>query len=682
MSGRVTGLPAARDGVLRFELAVTRIRRGMRVGPPVRRLALSDYGGGLKLEPGARCRLHVRLRTPHGAYNPAGQDYERWLFSQRIDATGYLVTHPANACTVDGPQGALGRLRARLGGAIAAAVDAPATAGVLRALAVGERAAMSQRQWQVLQATGTTHLVSISGLHVSMVAAAAFGVARLLWSGAPALTRRVPAPYVAAAAGFAAAFAYALLAGLTVPTQRTLLMLGCLFWQRLRGQPLLNADGLIVALALVVLFDPLAVLTASCWLSFGAMGALVALSSLIRDGGLIVRVLGLHLGLALALAPLLALMSPLVAWTSPLGNLIAVPIVTWVVVPLVLTGMLASLLGMPGATACWQWAGRAWELCWAVLERMADIAPVWRLPHALAFAMVPLVLLGLLLWLLPLARARWWLAPLLCASPWLARPTLPAHGDMAVSVFDVGQGLAVLVRTRTHALLYDAGPVTRGGHDAGATIVVPNLWAAGSARLDRLVLSHPDIDHAGGAQAVMRGVDVRRVMVNPGDPWPQPAEHCVDGAHWTWDGVAFEVLHPPAAARGTDNHLSCVLRITSAGGRRVLLTGDIDAAAEAGLVARQAALATDVLIVPHHGSASSSSPALVAAARPDYAVHTAGYRNRYGFPAPAVQARYAAQGSRQLSTGEQGAVLIDVRGTRLRVTAWREQRRRYWHSRG
>lgn len=681
LSGRIAGLPGAREGITRFELRVSSLSRGRHPGPPLRRVALTDYTGHLPVTPGADCLLQVRLKTPHGARNPAGQDYERWLFSQRIDATGYVIAHPVNACVAARWHGSLGRLRLQLAADIASAVETAATAGVLRALAVGERASMSTRQWQVLQATGTTHLVSISGLHVSMVAVAAFAVVRWLWSLWPALTRRVPAPFVAAALGFAAAFAYALLAGFTVPTQRTLLMLGCMAWQRQRGQRLLNVDGLLLALAIVVLLDPLAVLTASCWLSFGAMGALVALTAVLRDGGLVMRALGVHLWLAFALAPLLALISPLVAWTSPLGNLVAVPVVTWLVVPLVLVGMLAALLGLPGAPLCWQLAGRIWELCWAVLGAMADLAPVWRLPHAIAPATVPLVLLGLALCLVPLGRARLWLVPLLCASPWLAQPPIPAHGDLRMTVLDVGQGLSVLLQTRRHALLFDAGPVTRGGRDAGAAIVVPNLWAAGVRRLDRLVLSHPDIDHAGGAQAVLQGVDVARVMVNAADPWPAPAEYCVDGMAWAWDGVAFEVLHPAAGMAGSDNHMSCVLRVTTAGGRHFLLTGDIDAAAEAALVARHPVLAADVLIVPHHGSASSSSPALLAAVQPRYAIHTAGYGNRFGFPAPAVVERYAALGSRQFVTGARGAVLIDVVGAGLRVQAWRDLHRRYWHAR-
>ena len=681
LTGRVVGLPVTREGMPRFELRVAQLQRGRQAGPPLRRVALTDYAGQLAVAPGADCVLHVRLKTPHGPRNPAGQDYERWLFSQRIDATGYVIAHPANACVVSRGRGALGRLRLRLAADIAATVEPDATAGILRALAVGERAAMSPHQWQVLQATGTTHLVSISGLHVSMVAVAAFTAARWLWSVWPGLTRRIAAPRVATVCGLVAASGYALLAGLTVPTQRTLLMLGCMAWQQQRGQRLLNADGLLVAFAIVVLIDPFAVLTASCWLSFGAMGALVAITAVLRDGGVVVRALGVHLWLACALAPLLALISPLVAWTSPLGNLVAVPVVTWLVVPLVLLGMLATLLGLPGAAACWQLAGRIWDGCWGLLVTLADAAPVWRLPHAIAPATVPLVLLGLALCLLPLGRARLWLVPLLCVSPWLARPSLPAHGDLRMTVLDVGQGLSVLLQTRRHALLYDAGPVTRGGRDAGAAIVVPNLWAAGVQRLDRLILSHADIDHSGGAPAVTQGVEVAGVMVNTADPWPAPRALCVDGLAWVWDGVAFEVLHPVAGMTGSDNHLSCVLRVTTTGRRRLLLTGDIDAAAEATLVARHPGLAADVLIVPHHGSASSSSPSLLDAVRPHYAIHTAGYGNRFGFPAPAVVERYAALGSRQLVTGERGAVLVDVVGTSLSVRTWRDLQRRYWHAR-
>jgi competence protein ComEC len=684
VEGRIAGAPRRQHGVVQFELDLIRIERGRRAVPALRRLALSDYQGGLLPAPGSRCTLHVRLRSPRGLRNPAGPDFERWLFSQRIDATGYLIAHPGNVCTAERWHGRLDRLRQRLAGEISASAGdgaaAADTAGVLRALAVGERAAMTDRQWQVLQATGTTHLVSISGLHVSMVAAVVFWLARGAWSLSPALRRRAPAPHAAAGAGLAAACAYALLAGFTVPTQRTLLMLACMLWQRRRGQRLLNADGLLVALGLVVLWDPLAVLTASFWLSFGAMGSLVLLSALLRDGGFVRRSVGIHLWLALALAPLLALLSPVIAWTSPLANLVAVPLVTWGVVPLVLIGVTLSLCGLPGAPACWRLAARVWDLGWAGLGGVAEHAPAWNLPHAPPVSAVLLSLLGLGALLLPLASARWWLSPLLCASLWLSRPAVPAAGDFSLTVLDVGQGLAVLVRTRQHALLYDAGPVTRGGRDLGASVVVPNLRAAGVGRLDALVLSHEDSDHAGGADSVLRELAVERLLLSPSSRRDARAARCMAGMRWRWDDVDFEIVHPAPGDRGSENELSCVLRVAGRA-RSALLTGDIEARAEAALLRRWPALAADVVVTPHHGSASSSTADFVAALRPAHAIHSAAHGNRYGFPAPAVTARYAAAGATQSITGAVGAVHIEARGAALTVAGWRAKARRYWHAR-
>ncbi len=683
VEGRIAGAPRRQHAVVQFELDVARVEAGRRRVPALRRLALSDYRGGFLPAPGSRCTLHVRLRSPRGLRNPAGQDFERWLFSQRIDATGYLIAHPANACRVEPWHGGLDRLRQRLADEISVSLGdggaAADTAGILRALAVGERAAMTDRQWQVLQATGTTHLVSISGLHVSMVAAVMFWLARGAWSLSPALVRCAPAPHAAAGAGLAAACAYALLAGFTVPTQRTVLMLACMLWQRRRGQRLLNADGLLLALGIVVLWDPLAVLTASFWLSFGAMGSLVLLSALLREGGFVRRSVGIHLWLALALAPMLALLSPAIAWTSPLANLVAVPLVTWGVVPLVLVGVALSLCGLPGAAPCWRLAARVWDLGWAGLGGLADLAPEWQLPHASPVAAVLLAMLGLAALLLPLASARWWLSPLLCSSLWLARPAVPATGDFTLTVFDVGQGLSVLVRTRQHALLYDAGPVTRGGRDLGATVVVPNLRAAGVGRLDALVLSHEDSDHAGGADSVLRELAVARVFVSPSSGRDARARRCAEGMRWRWDDVDFEILHPAHADRGSENELSCVLRVAGKA-HSALLTGDIEARAEAALARRHPSLAADVLITPHHGSASSSTAPFVAAVRPAHAIHSAAHGNRYGFPAPAVTARYTAVGSTQWITGAVGAVRIEARGAALTVTGWRATARRYWHA--
>lgn len=681
LDGVVRDLPISRAGARHFELELHAVARGRHAGPAMRRVALADYGNELALAAGTRCTLHARLRTPRGTHNPAGADRERMLFARRIDATGYVIAHPANRCEQRRYGGALGRLRERLAQAIGASVGDAATAGVLRALGVGERTGMSERQWEVLQATGTTHVVSISGLHVSMVALVGGLLGGALWRLSPALTRRLPAPALGAGVGLATAGAYALLAGFTVPTQRTLLMLGCLCWQRSRGQRLLNADGLVLALGVVVLCDPLAVLTASCWLSFGAMAALVGASALLRDGALLTRLLGMHLWLAIALAPLLAFVTPFLAWTSPLANLVVVPLVTWVVVPLVLAGIVLALPGLPQAAACWQLAGRVWEFGWAGLAMLADSAPAWRLPHAVSPAAALLVALGLVLLWLPLGRARVWLVPLLCLSPWLAAPAPPAPGTAWVGVLDVGQGLAVLVRTRSHALLYDAGPRGRGGGDAGKSVVLPNLRAWGVWRLDRLVLSHADIDHAGGADAVLAGVHVASLMLSPRDPRPTAATRCLAGQVWVWDAVRFEVLHPAPDMVGDDNQLSCVLRVTSAGGRRVLLTGDIDSSAEHRLVAAGADLAADVLLAPHHGSPGSSSPAFVAAVRPRLVVHTAAYGNRYGFPAASVRRRYAAIGSMQHVTGEHGALLFELGHGPISWTGSRTVFRRYWHAR-
>lgn len=681
VEGVTVDLPVATPGALHFELVLTHIGRGAHAAPPLRRIALADYASGLALSAGSRCALYVRLRTPRGASNPAGADRERQLFARGIDATGYVIAHPANRCEPRPIAGALDRQRARLAAAIGTSVPAAATGGVLRALGVGERAALNERQWQVLQATGTTHVVSISGLHVSMVAVAVYALVRAAFSLCPPLTRRLPAQFAGTASGLAAAAVYALLAGFTVPTQRTVLMLACMAWQRRRGQRLLNADGLILALGIVIACDPLVVLTASCWLSFGAMAALVALSAVLRDRGLVAQTCGVHLWLALALAPLLAFVTPLLAWTSPLANFVVVPLATWAVVPLVLLGLVLTLTEVPGAAACWQLAAWLWERGWWLLERLADGAPAWRLPYAVAPASAVLVLLGLGLLLLPLGRARGWLVPLLCASPWLAAPAPIPPGEVRVSVFDVGQGLAVLVRTRRHALLYDAGPRGRGGGDAGQSIVVPNLRAAGVWRLDRMMLSHADIDHAGGAAAVLAGIDVQAVTVSPRDPWPAPATRCVAGQGWRWDGVRFDILHPPADATGDDNQQSCVLRVTSAGSRVLLLTGDIDTVAERRLLDAGHALAAEVLVTPHHGSLTSSSPDFVAAVQPRHVVHTAAHGNRYGFPAREVVARYADTGSRQHVTGEHGAVLVALAAGPATVTRWREARRHYWQAR-
>jgi competence protein ComEC len=701
--GVVDDLPQSSPQGTRFTLAVEHIVTLGAVVP--RRLSLAWYGArgdrpgepAPVLAPGERWQLGVRLKRPHGNANPHGFDVEAWLLENNLRGTGYVRPDAPNR-RLDAFAGRLGdyveRSRAAVRERIHAALPAAPYAGVLVALAIGDQRAITEAQWLVFARTGVTHLVSISGLHVTAFAALAAVVASALARRSTALTTRVPARSIALLLGVAAAAGYVALAGAQVPAQRTLLMLGVAALGLWIARPASVALVWLWALVAVLAFDPWAVLAAGFWLSFGAVGLLLYAGHgrLVappptrfpaRVGGALRAAAGAQFVVTVGMVPATLALFQQVSLLSPLANAVAIPVITFAVVPLTLAGVAIPV------EALWQAAHALLGLQMALLEAMAALPgaawaqhapPPWALPAALigvgwllAPPGIPARALGLA-WLLPL---------------FLVRPPPPMHGSFRMTVLDVGQGLAVAVETATRALLYDTGPRYSATADAGARIVAPYLRAAGVARLDMLVVSHQDVDHSGGAASLLRTVPVGQLSTSlSGEQragWPiDAAAHtrCETGQRWVWDGVAFSVLHPPPSAyvdAGTrSNDLSCVLRIDSAHGS-ALIPGDIEAVSEAALVAAVGrGLAADVLVVPHHGSRTSSTPAFVAAVEPRVAVFTPGYRNRFGHPRPEVVARYAA--AARYRTDLDGALAIEFAPeSSLRPTRARDTGRRYWH---
>ena len=678
--GVVDSLPVADERQRRFDFRLETLSHGTLEIHGPRRLGVAVPTDFLA-PPGGRCELHLRVRQPRGAVNPAGFDLERWLLATGIDATARLIPHPGNHCA-PGPPGSLLAMRERLAGAVAAAVPNPASAGILAALAVGARAGLVDHQWQVLRDTGTTHMVSISGLHVSMVALA---VAWLVGGFAACLapgSARLPAPHVGLLVGWLAAAAYTVLAGATTPTLRSLLMLGCLFVRRSQGHALLDPDGLLVAAALVLLVDPLACLTASTWLTFGAVWMLGLVTGFVAGGPRAWRWARIHLWLACVLAPPVALVVPSVAWSSALANALVVPWVTWVVVPLDLLGVLASAMGPSWSAAPWRLAAGLWEVLWRVLEFLAAVCPATWLPRAPGVAGAALLDTALFLMLAPLGKLRQLLgASLIAGCLWL-QPARPASHAFRLTVLDVGQGEALVVETAHHVLVFDPGPRSFGGRDAGEDVVLPYLRQQGWRKVDRMVVSHADSDHAGGAQALLAGLPVVDRILSPGDPARDVDGRCRAGQDWQWDGVVFRFLSPfpDAPTVASDNEQSCVLEV-EAGGQRALLVADIEGQAEGRLVGSGTLQSASVLVAPHHGSATSSSAAFVAAVRPRLVVFSRGHRNRFGMPAPEVAARYRAVGAGILDTARHGALTFEIDGAGVRVTRARETLAGYWRLR-
>jgi competence protein ComEC len=637
------------------------------------------------LRAGQRWRFTVRLRRPHGNYNPHGFDVERWLLERDLRANGYvrldaprvliddLVPHPAYLV-----ERMRENVRARL---LAALADRPYR-GVVVALAVGDQQAIPREQWALFTRTGVGHLMSISGLHITMVAALAFALVTAMWRVLP-LAGRIPARSAATTAGLGAAIAYAVLAGFAVPAQRTVLMLAIVaaaLWSRWRW-PTPAVLGL--ALGVVAVFDPMSVASPGFWLSFGAVAAIALVAgSRLEHAGWIKAWLRSQWAVTVALVPLLLALFQLVSLVSPLANAVAIPLVSLVVAPLALAAIavpadvlaqLAHATMAPGMGVL-EWLARAPAVAW-----QQHAPPWWTVAAALAGA-------GWLL--LPRGVPARGLGPLAMLPLFLARPAGPADSELWVTVLDVGQGLAVLARTSGHALLFDTGPAYPGGGDAGERIVVPFLRGEGIRSLDALVVSHDDLDHSGGALSVLAALPVRQTLsaLPPAHPIrlaSSSGQRCLAGQHWEWDSVRFEVLHPVPEVynepRLKDNDRSCVLRIAARHGT-ALITADIEAASERMLLARTPGrLRADIVVAAHHGSRTSSEQAFVEAAGARMTVFAVGYRNRFGHPHPAVTARWRASGARLLRTDVSGAISFRIGQGGIEVEEWRLARPRYWH---
>jgi competence protein ComEC len=600
--------------------------------------------------PGERWRFRAKLQRPRGVVNSGSASREGWLVRQRVGATGY-ASGPAGAERLAGNADWLLGLRGRSAARIEAAVDDPRAAAVLTAIALGFRSGLDAKTREALVATGTGHLLAISGLHVSLAAAAGGLLGGAL--GRRFGAQRRPARDWAALGALAVAFAYCVLAGMPVSAQRAVLMTaaGLAALVGRRGGSLAAALG--GALALVLLADPLAVLDPGLWLSFGAVSTILAVvAGRCAQPGRVKVLLRIQAALAVGLLVCTVAWFGRVSLVAPLANLLAVPWFSVLVVPPALAGVgLSWLHPLPGAWS-FQFAAGATVLALEVIERMAGLPLAARgmaAPDATALA---LAAAGAAWCLLPRPAPGRGLALLLFAPMLLAGAAPLQHGAFELRVFDVGHGLAVLVRTRDHVMLYDAGPSWPGG-DAAAWTVLPAMGALGVRRLDALVISHGHADHMGGAGSVLAAFPGTRSWGGHG----VEGRPCRAGLSWAWDGVRFSVLHPAQDFHGGKNDGSCVMLIEGPGGR-VLLTGDIEARGERALLGRHARLPVDVVIAPHHGSRTSSGAPLVAATRPAWVVFSTNWRNRWGFPAESVVERWQGAGAMPLSTERHGEVKL------------------------
>lgn len=659
LEGRVAGLPSRTAQGVRFELEQASSRRA----ELPRRMQLSWFDGP-QVRAGEHWRLAVTLQRPAGLLNPHGPDREAQLLARRIGATGTVKAGQVLTAVGGGWRD---QLRQRL-----LAVEAHGRQAALVALVLGDGGGLARADWQTLQATGTVHLLVISGQHIGLVAGLLYGLVAGLarWGLWPA---RLPWLPSACALAMTAALAYGWLAGGGVPVQRACLMLAVVLLWRLRFRHLGATLPLLLALVAVLLFEPLAALLPGFWLSFAAVAILIYCFSA-RLGGwrpwqAWTRAQWV---IAIGLLPVLLATGLPVSLSAPLANLLAVPWVSLAVLPLALLGTL--LLPLAGVAEALLWlAGGLLEVLFGLLALAASWRPAW-VPPALPLWAWLLVGLGALLVLLPRGVPLRGLGGAMLLALWVPRESVPS-GQVEIWQLDVGQGLAVLLRTRHHSLLYDAGPA-KGEYDAGARVVLPTLQKLGVSRLDTLLISHAHADHAGGASAIVRGMPVARVLGGEALEGLQ-LQPCVSGEHWEWDGVRFSLWH--WAQGQSSNDRSCVL-LVEAQGERLLLAGDLEAAAERAWLASTEAPRIDWLQSPHHGSRSSSTEAFIRATAPRGVLISRGRNNGFGHPHAQVVERYRRHGLAIHDTAVEGALRL-VLGTQGEVEGIKGQRR-FWREAG
>lgn len=639
-----------------------------------------------KFNAGERWHLTVRLKRPHTTYNPHGYDFESWALGRNIRAMGSIRSKNGLKKINDfvwRPSYMVEYCRERIGSRISQVLANKHYAGVIRGLVVGDDSQITVHDWDVYLRTGTNHLMSISGLHITMLAGLAFSVVAFLWRRNPSLALRMPTRKAATIGGAVVTLFYACLAGLSVPTQRTLYMLMTFAVALLLSHRVSMSRVLSIALMVVVLLDPWAVIAPGFWLSFSAVAVITyATVNRLRIRHWLIEAMNTQWSVTLGLLPFLILMFGQASIVSPVANALAIPVISLLVVPLAILGALLPLDFILHA------AQLILEVCMVALNWLAAPAfATWQQTAAPAWA-GGIGLLGVLWLLLPRGLPLRWLGLVLMLPMLFVTKLQLAEGEMKVTVLDVGQGLSVVIQTAGHTMLYDTGQRYNQESDAGRKIVLPFLRSQGIQQLDAMVISHDDSDHSGGAASVLSQVPIKWLASSyelPAAITPMPEQlRCYAGQKWVWDAVRFEVLYPSADsyqdADIKDNNRSCVIKLTSQNGT-LLLTGDIEKDAEKMLLETQRyQLVSDVMVAPHHGSKTSSTAAFIKAVAAKHIIFTVGYLNRFKHPKQAVLNRFLLTESALYRSDHHGAITIDfVDNGALKVNVERLSDKKYWH---
>ncbi|MBL1265958.1 DNA internalization-related competence protein ComEC/Rec2 [Methylomicrobium sp. RS1] len=675
ITGRIANLPDAGDKNLRFDFAIAEPASEF-----PSRIRLTWYRPDRPVKAGQTWTFTVKLKRPHGTVNPGGFDYQRWLFTEGIGATGYVRTGPPPVLIKEAGYTHISGLRQMIADRLSELLTGSPSLALLRALMIGDGSRITQAQWDIFRKTGTTHLIVISGSHIGLIAGFVYFLTLKGWARTGVL--RWPPPRIAAFVALIAAVFYTFLTGFAVPAQRALIMLTIAMTAVIGQRNSRPSDTLAAALLGVLILDPLAVLSTGFWLSFFAVGLILfTVAGRLAKPKPFGTAVKLHGVTSLGLAPFLLFFFQQITFIAPFANLLAVPVISLAVLPLALLGLLLlplspALAGLLLLPADYILRGLMWLLDLMTQIPAATIShsapPYWALLTAIPGAF----------WLLaPFGTPSRWLGVLMIAPLIFTASDRPAAGEIRMALLDVGQGLAVGIQTAGHWLVYDTGPQFSPESDMGRNVVLPYLHSRGADKIDTLIVSHGDNDHIGGARSILHGLPVARLLTSAPEVLAEYAPTlCKAGQTWRWDDVDFTMLAPEQIDPATDNNNSCVLKIRSRNGA-ILLTGDIEAVAESWLIHRYGpALRADILVAPHHGSKTSSTQAFLETVKPRYVLIPAGYRNQFGHPHAGVLARYEKIGAKWLKSADSGAILADLSEHGLTVKTYRELNKKYWRA--
>lgn len=643
-------------------------------------IRLSWYYNKVIPKPGESWQFQIKLKRPYGFMNPGGFDYETWLFRQNIKAIGYITSNGLNQKLKAARGHYIQRLRYKLAYQLKETLDKPLL-GIVLALSLGDRSQLDAQQWKTLSKTGTSHLIAISGLHLGLIAGFIYFLVRYIWSRFYFTTQIMPAPMFASIMAFIFALFYALLAGFALPAQRALIMIAVFLIISFSARQALISNIICIAVVLVLIMDPMAIIAADFWLSFMAVIFILYVARYRQSNqDKLSRWVRLQCLLTIALCPLLIFWFKQIPLFSVLANLLAIPIIGFLIVPLIMVATI-FLFPLPSmAHFLYSLIEKINAIQWSWLEFLSQqknvVIPIAS-PNVITLVIATL---GVFILLMPRGLfARWigifYLMPLLFPSFQKLNP-----GEYDFNLLDVGQGLAAIIKTREHVLVYDTGARFSDRFNIGDAVLTPYLKYKGINQVSMLIISHGDNDHIGGANALIENFEINKTLSSvPEQLLTAEAENCHAGQNWTWDKVNFEIIHPQFAKTITGNNSSCVVKVSSAYGS-VLLTGDIEKQAEMSLLKSYGDnLKADILLVPHHGSRTSSTKEFISTVSPDYAFFPVGYRNRFGFPKQDIISRYETHGIETLVSYETGEISAKFRDGSLQIDKFRTKNRRFWH---